>query len=488
MSEVICVRCGAPMTLNVRDGVFICPAGHRRFETLDEAKARLAVQEARPARPLAYGGVLHVRARSLYETALDHLWRKETEQALDALRDALDVQPDFTDAHLIIAETVTDPAVKRHHLELLLAHDPGNAEGIRQMLLLEGRLTHEEAERSRANGVPVLRRAEAVKATTRVLECPVCGGALTLDEDNRRVFCRFCGHTAPLPAAVDDGSQTIGVAQIQRAARGVVWEIGGHVQHCNNCGADRTVPPGRISGTCPFCGSTAVIVADATGALEQPDALLPFAHDAERAKDAIRERLRGVDERLYTLNAGNKVAEAQIEGVYLPFWVYDAVLDVTRRVTITQPGRTGSVRPVTLMDDTSRFQDGVIGVAVPAFTTPPDALIDAITPFTPADAMPYDPRLLARYPAALYTIDFERAALTARSRAAEVTRGRFSTSDSPHKRVSVSAFVQQMTFRLMLFPVWIAVLTERDGDRRLALVNGQTGRAAIGAPSRPGKG
>jgi ribosomal protein S27AE len=425
----------------------------------------------------------------LYETALDHLWRSEREQALDALHDALDVQPDFTDAHLLIAENVTDPAVKRHHLELLLAHDPGSAEGIRQLMLLDGRLTPEEAERSRSSGAPLLRRAETVKVTTRTQECPVCGGALTLDDDNRRVLCRFCGHTAPLPAPADDGSQTIGVAQIQRAARGVVWEIGGHIQHCNNCGAERTIPSGRMSGVCTFCGSTTVIVADATGTLEQPDTLLPFICDAARAKDAIRERLRSMDERVYALHGGNKIAEAQIEGVYLPFWVYDAVLDVTRRVTITNPGRTANAGPVTLMDDASRFQDGVIGIAIPAVTTPPASVINSIQPFTVADAIPYDPRLLTRYPAALYTIDFEQAALTARTRAATAIRNSYSTDEkSQHKHVSISAFVQQMTFRLMLFPVWIAMLTERDGDRRVALVNGQTGRAAIGAPQPPSKG
>ncbi len=44
-----------------------------------------------------------------------------------------------------------------------------------------------------------------------------------------------------------------------------------------------------------------------------------------------------------------------------------------------------------------------------------------------------------------------------------------------------------MTFRLLLLPVWIALLAEQDGDRRIGLVNGQTGKVALGKAQKPPK-
>lgn len=479
-----CPRCNAAMTLDSAQGVYRCPNGHRVFETLEEAQARLRAKGERPTVTIAYRGALDPRARSLFETAHDHLWQGNTAAADDALRDALDVQADFTDAHLWLARLADDPRAKRGHLESVLALDPGQTDAIRELMVLDGKLTPEAAERSRQGGEPILMRAEQVKAVVQTLECPVCGGDLTLDASNRRVVCKFCGYSAPMPTPADDGAQTVGAALIEQRARGVRWQIGARLLRCKNCGAERTIAQGRMSEACPFCGTTAVIVADATGALEQPDALIPFRLDEEAAKAAVRERLKAADERLYALLGDNKTASAAIEGVYLPFWAFDAVTHVTRRVTSDARDRfmRGSQAP--MLDQTSDFQDGVLGVLVPAFANPPERQVEAAGALPLHDLVPYDARLLAKFPAALYTVPFDRASLAARSKAAAVSRARFDQSDAPNTQVSVSAFVQQMTFRLVLAPFWLATLTERDGDRRLALVNGVSGRVAIGGAGR----
>jgi len=264
----------------------------------------------------------------------------------------------------------------------------------------------------------------------------------------------------------------------------VKWQIGERLQHCNNCGAERTIPQGRLSGACPFCGATAVIIADATDSLEQPDAIVPFRIDEESAKQAVIERLKGIDERLYGLFADNRIASAALEGVYLPFWVFDAVIDVTRTLTAYHPSRRNEGRRITALDSTTHFQDGMIGIPIPAVNAPPARLVSETTPYTFDQAAPYHPNLLAKYPAALYSRDFETAALDARTIAAAATRARHGHSEAHEAEVRVSASVQQMTFRLALMPVWMVSLVERDGDRRLALVNGQTGRVALGTPER----
>ena len=46
--------------------------------------------------------------------------------------------------------------------------------------------------------------------------------------------------------------------------------------------------------------------------------------------------------------------------------------------------------------------------------------------------------------------------------------------------------VRQMSFTLLLMPVWVITLFERDGDVRPALVNGQTGKVALGKAIKAG--
>jgi hypothetical protein len=53
-------------------------------------------------------------------------------------------------------------------------------------------------------------------------------------------------------------------------------------------------------------------------------------------------------------------------------------------------------------------------------------------------------------------------------------------TDSSEVQVNIFTSVRQMSFRLLLLPVWVAALTEEDGDVRAALVNGQTGQVALG--------
>jgi hypothetical protein len=53
--------------------------------------------------------------------------------------------------------------------------------------------------------------------------------------------------------------------------------------------------------------------------------------------------------------------------------------------------------------------------------------------------------------------------------------------------INVFTSIQQLSFRLVLMPVWIATLVEEDFDVRTALVNGQTGKVVLGKAQKPGK-
>ncbi len=485
MPENLCPKCGSPLVLNPDAAMFRCVGcGFSRPETLDEASARIRARGQRPTVALTHRGELDQRTRSLFETGQDYLWRGDPDAAIHAWQQALETQPDFADAHLWIARTSPDERVQRDHLGEIIAHDPGHLEALRMLMVLNGQMTPAEAERSREARAPALRVAEgAVRTQATALQCPVCGGALTVE--GTRVVCRFCGHTAPLDASrhASDGAELLGVALLKRRAQALKWVVGERILHCTRCGAERTIPAERLSAACPFCGSTHVIEQDALGSIEQPDGLVPFSVDEEAAKAAIRERLGSASERFAGLFGDNRVAHASIDALYVPFWVFDALVEVSRTtIDHRSPSQYDRVTPIRPYDNV-KLSDGLNGVAVAALRAP---LLDQPGDFDMSAAVAYDPALLAKHPAALYTIDFDEASLAARSAISEHMRRRHSESAGRNIEVQVFTSVLQMSFTLLLMPLWMATLYERDGDVRPALVNGQTGQVTLGKAGKGG--
>ncbi|HYO89344.1 MAG TPA: hypothetical protein VER79_11890, partial [Candidatus Limnocylindrales bacterium] len=58
-------------------------------------------------------------------------------------------------------------------------------------------------------------------------------------------------------------------------------------------------------------------------------------------------------------------------------------------------------------------------------------------------------------------------------------------TSAPMDDMSVSALPLQMSFMLVLAPVWVATLHERDGDIRTALVHGLTAEVVMGRARKP---
>jgi uncharacterized Zn finger protein (UPF0148 family) len=487
MSQPQCPKCGTILALNPDSGMFNCPkCGFRRPESLDEAAERLRARGQRPDVSLTSRVPVDYRARTVFETGQDDLWRGDKAAALAAFQDALEIQPDFVDAHLWIAKTSPDPNVQRDQLGEVLAVDPGHAEALRMLMVLNGQLTPEEAERSKTESGPVLRHADApVRTQITNLKCPVCGGDLTIDEANGRVVCKFCGHTEPLDPHRHAGAQIFGAAMIKQRGQAVKWVVGARILHCNQCGAERTLPAGKLSTVCPFCGSTQVLQQDALNTIDQPDGLVSFTVTEEQAKAAIHERLRSFGERIGGLLDDNRIKSATIEGMYLPFWVFDALVEVSRTIFDRRTPTSRDAVRLFQPYENSKLNDGMNGVTVAAVKSPPASLTAQLGQFDIGSASAYEPNLLAKYPASLYDVNFDDASLDAQSIISQHMRERYGQGGSTNVEVQIFTSVIQMTFTLLLLPVWVGTLYERDGGVRSALVNGQTGQVALGKSQKP---
>ena len=135
-----CPTCGTRMTFDLKTTSILCHhCGYTPSTGVDERAAQIRAKGQRPNVSIRNPDQIQSRAIALFYTAQDYLFDGDKKAAIDSLQDALDIQPDFADAHLWIAKISDDEAVKRDHLSSILAVDGSDAEAARMMLVLNGR-------------------------------------------------------------------------------------------------------------------------------------------------------------------------------------------------------------------------------------------------------------------------------------------------------------------------------------------------------------
>jgi hypothetical protein len=120
-----------------------------------------------------------------------------------------------------------------------------------------------------------------------------------------------------------------------------------------------------------------------------------------------------------------------------------------------------------------------------AMDFPPNWLLKQILPYRLGAVVPYEPRLLANLPAALYQRDVEVVVQQAYNlmlaRAVWRKKSLMLAQASDYAELRRTFQVTTVTYQLILLPVWVA-LALREREYRLVLVNGQTGRVIFSSP------
>ncbi|HVO43644.1 MAG TPA: hypothetical protein VMT34_13520 [Aggregatilineales bacterium] len=468
------------MTLELETSRVHCPhCGYIRpdeISGLENKIATVSTQKPRPYVEIVYKGEILAAAMAAFDTGQDSLYHGDTQAAMQSFQRAATFQPDFVDAYLWIAKSAGDVRTQREALEMVLSLTPSNLEAQRMMMVLDGQLTPEEAARTTGDHVPQVRTVLSAAARTTALLCPQCGGELTVDEAREQVVCRFCGYTAPHLAGVTH-EETLSKALLKRKAQKVLWNVGVRIIQCQQCGAEFTIPAKDLSVQCRFCGSKQVILSDSFGSFEQPESLIPFTVTPLEAVTAIEKHLQAFTEKLAALLEGAPTTHPRsVEGLFLPFWVFSVTLEIIQYPMLS-PQVGGSDTAVSSIDMVNAIPVVAVKMLSPE-------LIQHISSYDMDASVPYDPRWLASCPAQLYQIDFDRASLEAREIASRRMRSKYKPEvqrsgpdEQPIVAYHTMSQVQSMTFHLMLLPIWISKL----GGKRIAVVNGQTGKTALGS-------
>jgi hypothetical protein len=262
---------------------------------------------------------------------------------------------------------------------------------------------------------------------------------------------------------------------------------------CPHCGAHVSLPPGQLSQACAFCDSPLVAW---DGEQEPVDLVAPFVLDQRQAAQRLKTHLKSS---FWAPGKIRRLDPDDLRGVLVPFYCYDATAHSSYRgrvgiywyrtetyttyVNGKLQTRTRTVRETEWHPVSGTHVASYDDHLVSGSQGLPEHEANELEPFDLGQARPFNPGLVAGWPAELPDVSHSQAAQTANQELAELENAAIrsflpgnETGDiKNHTEMEVS------DVRLVLLPVYMAAYKHKGKALRL-LVNGQTGEVVGAIP------
>jgi predicted RNA-binding Zn-ribbon protein involved in translation (DUF1610 family) len=329
-------------------------------------------------------------------------------------------------------------------------------------------------------------------------KCPNCGGAVKFDSATQKMKCPFCDTEFEL-AALEEYQKEL-AAPVKdnlawdEARAGKTWgsnELDDLTTgSCPSCGAELIGDKNTVAMVCPNCGNAQIVPRRLEGMLK-PNYVIPFKLEKKSATEALKNFYQGKRLLPDFFKEDNHINN--IQGVYLPFWLFDATAQGHIRYKATRTSSWSDTNyNYTKTDHYAVIRDGSMGfekIPVDGSEKMDDAYMDAIEPFDYSQIKDFETAFLAGYIAEKYDVDAgkckERAGLRIKT-SIEAEFSRTVTGYSSVRMESSQVNIQDGKVHYALFPVWI-LNTKYKKENYLFLMNGQSGLLAGRLPVDPGK-
>mgnify|MGYP000882401757 CR=1 FL=1 len=323
-------------------------------------------------------------------------------------------------------------------------------------------------------------------------QCPACTGPLHFDSATGKLVCDYCGSAyevadieaqyAAKQKKADSAAEADQKKATQRKASAPVWdemEAASLTSYtCTTCGAELVCDATTAATNCPYCGNPTVLGGKLSGKLK-PEYILPFKLDKNTAIAQLTHYYKGKAFLPKAFKSQNHIAELQ--GVYVPFWLYDAEADArgSYEGLTTESHREGDYNVTTTQHYDVRREGTALFTRVPVdgSSKMPNAHMDAIEPFDYSELKPFSTAYLPGFLADRYDEDSNACAERARTRmlnstaqALHKTTHGYSEVNTLHEDINLS----KLKAHYALLPVWMLHTRWKEQDFLFAM-NGQTG-------------
>ena len=338
---------------------------------------------------------------------------------------------------------------------------------------------------------------------THKFPCPSCGSEMDFDATQGTLTCAYCGHTSDVPTtqkAIQEYDLEAALQQMINEPHEVGYGDNKRSIKCESCGAVNTVDANIVSTECAFCGSNQVVPQEQVAQVVKPESLLPFQVDQAKATTLFRDWLGRGFFRPTPVRKIARDARAKLQGVYLPFWTFDAQTSswwradagyyyyVTEQYWTTDDKgnrvqKSHQVQKVRWQPASGFLPLVFDDVLVPATDSVERGMIERIYPFDTKALVLYEPGYLSGWGAEAYTLNLRQGWNTGQQIIEQRVReacGQRVPGDT-YRNLQVDTAFSNLRYKHVLFPVWIASYRYKDKVYHF-LVNGQTGEVQGQAP------
>ena len=348
-------------------------------------------------------------------------------------------------------------------------------------------------------------------------KCPACTGPLHFVGASGMLECDFCGAkydvaqiealyaekeakavaaTEQANAKAEQNRQKIAEMEAQgwdTSSLSSDWGTeadGMKAYSCPSCGAELICDASTAATSCPYCGNPTVLGGKLSGKLK-PEYILPFKLDKKAAIAQLTRYYKGKAFLPKAFKSQNHIAE--IQGVYVPFWLYDAKADARGRYEgqNSESHREGDYIVTTTQHYDVRREGSAAFAKVPVdgSSKMPNTHMDAIEPFDYGDLKPFSTAYLPGYLADRYDEDADACAERAYRRMYNSTADALHATTGGYSEIhpiSENINVDMTHAHYALLPVWMLHTRWKEQDFLFAM-NGQTGKLIGDLPVDKGR-
>ena len=350
------------------------------------------------------------------------------------------------------------------------------------------------ADPARIDSAEILGQSDVAGQTTdegagRIFPCEGCGADLHFNIGQQRLKCPYCGFEKELELQPEGEIRENDLAAMLDRQRN--RRIAGHADdqpgdsevRCDSCGGTVIFSGTLTSSECPYCGSPIQREKIHSATQRIPvDGVLPFLVDQATAKRKLSDWVKS---RWFAPTEFTKRgAEGRFNGVYLPYWTFDAMTFNIYRgqrgedYTVTV-GSGNNKRQETRTNwypaggDFQRFFDDVLVVASQGL---PREFILGLEPWPLTRCIPFTQQVLAGYLARTYDVALDAGFRDARQRIEDAinidVRQRIG---GDRQRIEfIKTRTDALTFKHLLLPVWMLAYRHRSQPYRV-FINAATG-------------
>jgi len=329
-------------------------------------------------------------------------------------------------------------------------------------------------------------------------KCPNCSGAVKFDSSTQNMKCPYCDTEFQIEALAEYQKEMAAPERdsfdVDTSKAGSQWQeqdLGDlSTGHCPSCGAELIGDQNTIATVCPCCGNTQIVQQRVKGLLK-PDSVIPFHLEKKAATEALKEFYKGKRLLPNFFKEENRVNS--IQGLYVPFWLFDANSQgsVTYKAIKIKKWSSGNYN-YTKTDHYSVLREGSLAfnkIPVDGSDKMNDDYMEAIEPFDYSKEKGFMTAYLSGYIAEKYDVDAETSKERAIKRIKNSFESQFLRTLQGYTSVvkeKSSINVEKGKVSYSLFPVWV-LNSKYKNEQYQFIMNGQSGLIVGKLPVDKGK-